>query len=810
MMMHRLSMLPFVGNSRLVLGISRGVGCLPRGMARFLWAMLVVMGANSGAAAFEPLVQDQRRHGPLFEGLAEPPPTSGGSLAGKALMGQPMAPFVFSGVLRIADVAFESNDDYLIGASPALINVQEGASAHFSGQIGSVPGSSQGLMKLGGGELMLSGSNTYTGNSSLLQGGLQVRSHSAWGWAALEAAIGTRLEYAPGVEVSAPLHITTLKVEDWAPQGSYDAVAAPEHADRLRWVVADGTAVHAGLLQGQAPFVKQGPGRLNISGDAMGYAGDALVEQGALAINEVFGGSVHVGKGARLEGAGMVAAARVLPGGILAPGNSIGSLMVGGDLRFDAGSRFEVDVDPSGAGDFVWVGGKAFLAGDVVALAQAGVWKPSTSYILLRADQGLDGRFDSVAVAGDFAFLEPALSYDADTVILVLARNETPLDEVAQTPDEDEVAKVVEKEDVADPGTPPLRDEVLLLDRASARNAFQQLSGSWSASLLSSLAEDSRFVRRAALDHAQVEGFWSRAFYSEAERAGKDGVPGETRSLQGVALGANRQLGQAWQAGAFLGVQQAGLRREVRMSEGSGGQASATLQSTYLGAIATGQWRPLRLTAGAAQSWHTVNSTRRVAFGGLDDSLGSRYRAHGTQVFAEAAWPVWLSLHSPPVRQGEEALSDQGGPHGRPASFLLEPFVGAAYVRLHMSGFDEQGGAAALSVQPARHAVRFFSLGVRAEHTFETDTGQARVRGQVAWRHAGGALQPAVHQSFRHSAGQQVFASHGLPIARNAWSLDVSVSGQISSQASLTLAYAGQFAKGLRDHGVQLGIRWAF
>ncbi|MCI2807756.1 autotransporter outer membrane beta-barrel domain-containing protein [Eoetvoesiella caeni] len=830
MMIQELSMLPLVGNSRLDARSFEVIKGLRKGLVHAAGALLLALGVNSGAAALETAgpMQDQRRYGPLFEGLAEPPPLAG-MQAGKALMGQPLAPFVFSGVMRIADPGFESADDYLIGASAATINVGEGAAAHFSGHIGSMPGSPHGLIKLGAGELALSGLNTYAGNSRLLQGGLQARSNNAWGWASLLAAPGTRLEYAPGVQMDASLHITAMRVQDWAPPGSYDEVPAPPHADSLRWVVEEGQAFHAGLLQGDAPFVKQGAGRLNIVGDAMPYMGNALVEAGTLAINEIFGGFVVVGKGARLEGNGTVAGARILRGGALAPGNSIGTLMVVGDVYFEPGSRFEVEVDPGGAGDALRVGGKASLAGDVVALARAGVWKPSTSYALLSADQGLDGRFDSVSVPGDFAFLQPQLAYDAQTVTLTLVRNETPLDDVAQTPDEDEVAQAIDKEN-SSPGLPILRDEVLVLDRTAARDALQQLSGSWTASAWSSMLEDSRFVRHAALEHAQRQGFWSRAFYSEAERGAADGVPGDTRSLHGMVLGVNRRLGQEWQAGVFLGVQHSRLRREGDgiaaggsgpASNGAGlhglgqadngGVASATVQSTHLGVIAAGQWRPLRLAAGAVHTRHAVKSARHVAFGALDESLSSRYQAHGTQIFAEAAWPVWLhNVHPPSAGSGDGMYSDQGGPRGRPASFLLEPFVRIAYVHLNVPGFDEQGGAAALSVQSARQSVLFSSLGMRAEHTFETEIGAARLQGQLAWRHAAGTRAPASSQRFAGGTGQHTFTSHGLPIARSAWSLDLSVTGQLSKQASLSLAYAGQLSKGTRDHGVQLSLRWAF
>jgi len=793
-----------------------------------------------------PYLIDLRRHGSLFEGLAEPPPDNvNGMVVGKALSGEPEAPFVFSGVMHIADAQFESHADYSIGGSAAVVNTHEEAKAYFGGVISNMPGSTQGLMKLGAGTLALSGANTYSGATFLLQGTLQARSDSAWGWASLQAATGSKLEYAPGVVMASPLHIAALRVEDWASPGSYGPVAAPEHADKLRWSVADGQAVHAGLLQGDAPFVKQGAGRLNITGDALGYTGGALVEQGTLAVNDMFGGAVSVGAGARLEGGGMVSGAEIMAGGTLAPGNSIGTLRVGGDLRFEPGSRFEVEVAPDGAGDAVWASGKAMLAGDVMALAQAGLWRASTSYTLLKAEGGLDGtRFDAVLAPVDFAFLTPQLSYAEDAVTLTLLRNETPLDDVAETPDETEVAEVIEGEEPGSEGGPEpvLYDELLVLDRPAARDALRQLSGSWSASVLSGLMDDSRFVREAALGNAYETGLWSRGFYSSATRDGVEGVPGDSRSLHGVVLGGNRDMGSGWRLGGYLGVQHARLDRAGSggVERGAaffgdmpldGGRASATVQSTHLGFAASGGWKPLRLAVGVAHTWHAVKSRRQVAFGNFSDSLSSRYRAGSVQVFAEAGWPMWLSKvqHPPSAREENMAILDRGdlggrpdslvpeprvsaaasGPRDHPDPLILEPFVRLAYLRTRAQGFDESGGAAALSVSPARHSVLFSTLGLRLEQSVNTGKGQWRLQAQLAWHYASGAGRVAADQRFSHGAGRE-FTSHGLPIARKAWSLDLAVTGRISRRASLSLGYAGQFAVGSRDHGVRVNAQWVF
>src|SRR3546814_9212485 len=103
-------------------------------------------------------------------------------------------------------------------------------------------------------------------------------------------------------------------------------------------------------------------------------------------------------------------------------------------------------------------------------------------------------------------FLQPTLSYDDKQAYLSLHRNATPLDDPAETPTEDDVANTVDQDD------PGVRDDILAMDKEQAREAFRQLSGSWHASVLSGLAEDSRHIRMATLQNAlpSTQHFWQQ------------------------------------------------------------------------------------------------------------------------------------------------------------------------------------------------------------------------------------------------------------------------------------------------------------
>jgi outer membrane autotransporter protein len=737
----------------------------------------------------------------LGQAWTDPPPKNGSAMVAmnKTQMVNATASFDFWDVNELWEPAqSHESDQFFRIRDQAAIKIGEGQAVHLRGLIANelpdpVWGLGFGLTKLGAGALTLSGHNTYEGNTLLLQGELQAASNDAFGpesTAKVEADIGTVLRYAPGVRVGAQLSLAAMTPDDWrhlVPAGAYAPIAAPAQPDHIQLVVDSGEAVQSGAVRGAAPVLKRGAGLLRLTSALSEYEGLLTVAEGALAVDGLLPGAVHVLGGARLQGAGVIGMApmwgdpgkpvTIAAGGTLAPGNGLGSLLVQGDLVFEPGARFEVDVSASGAADAVKVEGLALLAGEVAVQAQAGDWQPSTRYELLSADLGFDKTtFSSVLVNQGFAFLTPALSYDDHRVYLTLARNGKSLDEVAETPNDDKVA------DALDDGKPPIYDDIIVLDEAGAGKALRQLSGSWSASVRSGLLEDTRFVRQAVYQSWPNLGFWSHAFHSSADRQAQGGVPGDDRQIQGLVLGANRSVGNALRVGVFAGAQHSGMRRALSL-------ADAGVNSQHLGMNLAGQWRSARFTAGAAQSWHSIKSQRRVTVPGLEQSLHSRYRGRTTQLFGE------LSV---------------GGLQSALAASDTEPFARLEWVRASMDGFAEQGGRAALDVAAARPSVLLTTLGLRMTRRVQTNEGTAQLQGVLAWRHASGTVQSLSRQTFRDGAGQPAFESEGQPLARSALQLELGMSAPLMKHARLSMGYAGQYASRMQDHGARLHLAIAF
>ncbi len=188
----------------------------------------------------------------------------------------------------------------------------------------------------------------------------------------------------------------------------------------------------------------------------MGYPSFITVNEGGLTVDWHMAGSVRVNQGARLEGSGFVRTATINDGAVFSPGSGVGdtaNFTVLEKLEFQPGAIFEVDATASGESDLVQVAGKALLDGTVMTRATAGDWQPSTQYTLVHAIDGFDGtRFASANT--DLAFLTPSLSYGTEHVYLNLKRNDIPLDDVADTPTEDDVADVIDEDLPSQPEVP--------------------------------------------------------------------------------------------------------------------------------------------------------------------------------------------------------------------------------------------------------------------------------------------------------------------------------------------------------------------
>lgn len=184
-----------------------------------------------------------------------------------------------------------------------------------------------------------------------------------------------------------------------------------------------GSAVLSGVLSDAVPGT---PGQLIIANSAVGgsitlsgantFTGPTSVESGAtLVVNGSIVSPLTVA--GTLGGSGVVANTTIA-GGVLSPGNSIGTLTVNGNLSFAPGSVYLVEVAP-GAADRTNVSGSASLQGTAVASFASGNYTP-VPQVVLSAAGGRSGTFDSLVTLGLPPGLLASLSYTPSDVMVNL------------------------------------------------------------------------------------------------------------------------------------------------------------------------------------------------------------------------------------------------------------------------------------------------------------------------------------------------------------------------------------------------------
>ncbi|RWX77349.1 autotransporter domain-containing protein [Neorhizobium lilium] len=518
---------------------------------------------------------------------------------------------------------------------------------------------------------------------------------------------------------------------------------------------------------------------LNIDGTFFNsgtITGLASVTGGTLVNDGTISGGVDVDTGGFLAGSGSIGGLTVSNGGTLSPGPGIATLAIDGDVTFETGSTYSVDVDASGLSDLVTVSGTTTINGGTLQiLAASGTYGLSTQYTVLTSGS-LTGRFDDVTT--DMAFLSPYVTYDATGVLLALYRNDVQFADVAETANGRAVANAINSLGTAD----PVFLAVLPLTADGANSAFRQLSGEIHASLKSQMLEDSRFVRNAVLD--RMSGavptrqsdigdatFWMTGFGAAGHTDGDGNAAGIDGHTGGVVAGADVEAFDNWRLGMLAGYSHTSVGRD------------ADADSYHVGLYASADWGDLTFTGGAILSHNDISTDRNVSAGSLTDRLKSDYDSATRQLFADLSWRM------------------------RAGGIELRPFANLAYVNLDTDGFGESGGSAALSGRGGHDDVTMTTFGLRWAADMPVDDMPVTLSGMLGWRHAMGDLTPSSQLAF---ATGSPFMVEGVSLVRDAAVVEAALTAPLSKTAKLKLTYAGEFARRLVNHSIMLSVNVDF
>ena len=538
----------------------------------------------------------------------------------------------------------------------------------------------------------------------------------------------------------------------------------------------------------EGSLIKSGAGSLVLSGDST-YRGATTVNGGLLAVNGSLTSAVTVNQDGTLGGNGRIAALSVNSGGRVAPGNSVGTLQVAGDVNLGAGSTYAVELTPTSS-DRIVAGGKAILGGGSVTLALEN--SPTLlsqteaqsligrQYSILQAAGGIQGQFGRILP--NYLFLGGNLDYAANGVQLDVVRNDATFASTGATRNQRAVAAAAEQLGAGN----PVYESVLRSDSlATAQQGFQQLSGEVYPAIGAMLINDSRQVRDAVgerLRHVPVTGesnVWLKALGAWGNTDSRSETAGATTSLGGLLMGVDGALDEQTRVGLVAGYSDSSL------SMGRGTHSSASVDSYHLGAYAGREWGDWRLSVGGAYSWHRGDVKRDLQYGEVSGKQKAKLDARSAQLFTEAAYRVQLQ------------------------PLALEPFANLAYVHLDSDSFHEKGDAAALERGSDRRDAVLGTLGVRALKTLHlTDRQQLELSGSLGWQHSLTAVESEEHLAF--VAGGPSFAVRSSPLQRDAALVGVQASLVLNPSTRINLDYNGLLGGREKTQGVGLSLNWQF
>ena len=709
------------------------------------------------------------------------------------------------GVLQVTGTTFNSTARTLaMSAQGGGIDIADAGNRFTAAQALSGSGA---LNKLGAGTLVLTGANTYSGGTLITAGTLQGDASSLQGNITNNAALvfdqtasGT---FAGAISGSGSLAksgtgtLTLTGTNTYTGGTTINAGTLLGDATSLQGKITNNaalvfeqtaTSTFADAITGNGSLSLGGGGTLVLTGNSSSFAGSTTVQAGTLEVGDAatpsaaLGGNVTVNAAGTLRGHGTIGG-NVTNGGTVWAGGSIGTLTVQGNYVQAANGVLKMDATPTGQASLLNVVGTASLAGSSLVLAEAGTWAPSTDYTILTASGGVSGQFTSAS--SSLLFLNPVLSYGANAVTLSLQRNSINFNTVAQTPNQLAVATAANGLGSANATYLALTT----LDAASARHAFDQLSGAIYPGTRTALIDDSRHVRDAVnrhllgLNHDGSEGATAdgvSVWTSVWGHGGHDDDDGNAATLQangsGVLLGADLPLGNS-RLGVVIGHGQNSIRSN---SVGS----SAHVLGDHAGLYASSTFGAFELRAGAAYAWQDVRGHRTVAFGSYSERLTSQHHAQTTQAYVEGGYRFDVS-----------------------ASQQLQPFVNLAHVRVHDDALQEGGGDAALAIAANSASVNTATMGLRDTLTLDA-AGGIRAHASLGWRQAWGDLTPV--SSMRFVAGGDSFAIAGMPVARHAVTTDLGIDFKLAKNVTVDASYLGQFASGVQDQGARMSLTVTF
>lgn len=565
--------------------------------------------------------------------------------------------------------------------------------------------------------------------------------------------------------------------------------------------VANGT--YAGSMSGTGRLVKTGAGTVVLSG-ANTYTGPTSILSGKLSINGSVSSDVTVGGSGTLGGSGTING-NALVNGALAPGNSIGTLTIAGNLTATAGSTYQVELNSAAQNDRTNVSGTAILSGGIVMVSpQPGVYSLRNSYTILTATGGVAGAYAGATTG--LPFLQASLGYDANNVYLSTVPGGFAA--TAATPLQAAVGAALDAGVAGASGDFASVLSALAYNTGTAAQgqaALQALSGNNYAGFSSFMAQGAALFMN---NFVGVAGSQSRGRVAIAEAcdvACDSGPPRPAWGAWGGALGGLGSIGGQAPVGAVTynaGGFAAGLDRALSDSFRLGVTAGYSAGNQWVSGFA-GQGRTDTVLAGLYGNW-----AQGPAY--VDGLVGYAYSWN-------QMWrPILLPGLGPRTALGQTGANQffgqlEGGWRfelGTPAGAWVTPFARLQAYTGTQNGFTETGASSLdLSVTAQTTNSLRSVLGATVGSAFDFGWREKlALQLRLGWSHEYADTARPVTAALAGSPASP-FTTFGIAPSRDGALLGFGATTAIADATSVYLRYEGMVAGQDSTHAFTAGVR---
>lgn len=213
--------------------------------------------------------------------------------------------------------------------------------------------------------------------------------------------------------------------------------------------------------------------------------------------------------------------------------------------------------------------------------------------------------------------------------------------------------------------------------------------------------------------------------------------------------------------------------------------AAAEISNVRLTAYAGKAFGPVRVTVAGVYGWSTVETLRDVVFPGVAERLTGEYDARTTQVTAEISTTFQMKLAT------------------------IEPFARATHLNVETDDMQEKGGSTALTVAGQSRDLRTLELGVRLSGEMDlAGDASLRPRAGLSWRSNGGDLYGITEGAFQGAPNG--FAVRGAGLDEGTLAVSFGADLVSTDRLRFSLDFEGVYGDRSEAQSVRAGGSWRF